>query len=154
MRVGEAGERPGLLAEAGAGLVVRDEPGGKHLEGDVAVELFVMGAVDLAHRACAERRDDTVVSERAPDHGRRTAPGRTAPGRWDKWREDATLHRPLPTTSSDLHDPLAADLLRGQRPEPGAADSSRIWRSALARSWPFAASSAFLSLGSTSSTFR
>ena len=39
-------------------------------------------------------------------------------------------------------------------PDFGSADSSAIWRSALARSWSFAASSAFVSRGSTSSTLR
>ncbi len=39
-------------------------------------------------------------------------------------------------------------------PDLGSADSSPIWRSALARSWRFRASSAFLSRGNTSSTLR
>ena len=68
MGVGEAGEGVGLLAEAGAGGLVGEGALGEDLQGDVAVELVVMGAVDLAHAPGAEALDDAVVGERAADH--------------------------------------------------------------------------------------
>ena len=68
MGVGEAGEGVGLLAEAGAGGLVGEGALGEDLQGDVPIELVVVGAVDLAHAPGAEALDDAVVVERAADH--------------------------------------------------------------------------------------
>ena len=40
----------------------------QHLEGHVAAQLLVEGAVDHAHPTVAELRVDAVVSERLADH--------------------------------------------------------------------------------------
>ena len=52
-----------LALEAGQRVGILREPFGKDLDGDVAVELRVAGAVDLAHAAGAERGKDLVGAE-------------------------------------------------------------------------------------------
>jgi hypothetical protein len=66
--VGEAREGVGLSAEAGAGALVGERALRGDLEGDVAVELQVVGALDLAHASCPEALDHAVVGEGAADH--------------------------------------------------------------------------------------
>ncbi len=64
VRVVEGGEDLGLALEAGqavaAGPGVAREMGRQDFDGDVAIELGVAGAIDLAHRAGAEGADDFV----------------------------------------------------------------------------------------------
>ena len=64
------GEELRLALEAGEPLGVLRHLGGQHLEGHLAPELRVGGAVDLAHAARAERGGDPVVRERLADQGR------------------------------------------------------------------------------------
>jgi hypothetical protein len=40
----------------------------QHLDGDVAIEVRVVGSVHLAHAASAEALDDSIVREGAADH--------------------------------------------------------------------------------------
>jgi hypothetical protein len=63
VRVVERGEELGLAPEPGETLRIARHLGGKHLEGDVAAELRVLRAVDLAHPPRAERGHDLVVPE-------------------------------------------------------------------------------------------
>ncbi len=72
VRVVEGGDGAGLALETGEALRVVGEVRGQHLEGDLAPELRVDGAIDLAHAARAERGDDLVVTEtgaRGEGHG-------------------------------------------------------------------------------------
>ena len=57
-----------FLPEPSARLIVGQGAGGQDLQGDVAAELLVPGAVDLAHAPGAESLLDAVVGERASDH--------------------------------------------------------------------------------------
>ena len=66
----EGRESLGLALEALQALRVRGHLGRQHLEGDLAPELRVGGAVDLPHPAGADRGGDAVVRERAADHSR------------------------------------------------------------------------------------
>ena len=59
----ERGEDLRLALEAGEALGVVGEGLGQQLEGDLAAELRVGGAVHLAHPARAERREDLVASQ-------------------------------------------------------------------------------------------
>lgn len=49
-------------------LGVSGERGGKHFEGDRAMELEVFSQENLAHRARPQRADDAVMQKRRPDH--------------------------------------------------------------------------------------
>ena len=69
VRVVERGEHLRLALEAGEPLGVRGEGLGQELERDVAAELRVGRAVDLAHAARAERGGDPVLRERLADQG-------------------------------------------------------------------------------------
>lgn len=60
----EGGHDLGLTLEASEGGGILGEMRREHLNGDVAAELRVTGAVDLAHPAGAERADDLVRTER------------------------------------------------------------------------------------------
>ena len=63
-----------LLLEAVQPVGVGGEVGRQHLDGDVAVEAVVAGAIDLAHPAGAQQADDLVRSEggsRCEVHARR-----------------------------------------------------------------------------------
>jgi hypothetical protein len=68
MRVAEARERLPLLAKAAAGRLVSQQTRRQHLQGHVAVQLLVVGAIHLAHAPGAESLLDAVVGERASDH--------------------------------------------------------------------------------------
>ena len=54
VRVVELGERLGLPSKAAEPLGIPRHLGGQHLEGDVAAELRVVRAIDLAHATRAE----------------------------------------------------------------------------------------------------
>ncbi len=64
----ERGEGLGLALEAREALGIARHVGGQHLERDVASELRVGRAIDLAHSAGADGGGDAVVGERAADH--------------------------------------------------------------------------------------
>ena len=68
-RVVEGGEQLRLALEAGQALGVGGNGLGQDLEGDVAPERRVGGAVHLAHPPGAERGIDAVVGQRAADQG-------------------------------------------------------------------------------------
>ena len=63
--VGEAGHRLGLAQESGGagGFAVAGSAAVDELDGDLAVELGVVGGVDDAHAAGAEALEDDVASE-------------------------------------------------------------------------------------------
>ena len=63
----ERGEELGLALEAGEALGVGGEGLGEELERDVAAELRVGGALDLAHPAGADGGGDAVMRERLAD---------------------------------------------------------------------------------------
>ena len=55
----ERGDEPGLALEAGADLRRRGQIG-RDLDGDLAAQAEIAGAVNLAHASGAERREDLV----------------------------------------------------------------------------------------------
>jgi hypothetical protein len=59
-------ERPRLALEPRAAIGVGAEDVGQDLQGDVAPQPAVARAIDLAHAARAERRDDLVRPKRVP----------------------------------------------------------------------------------------
>ena len=61
VRVIEGGDGAGFALETGEAVGIAGHVGRKDLEGDVALEFGVGGAVDLAHAAGAEGADDAVV---------------------------------------------------------------------------------------------
>ena len=63
VRMVQPRDRARLAVEALAQLRARGEMRGQDLDGDVAVETRVAGAIDLAHAAGAERGDDFVGTE-------------------------------------------------------------------------------------------
>ena len=68
--VGVVQARQGLrfAAESPPRRFVAQHPRRQHLDGDVAVEVRVVRAVDLSHPAGAEALEDSIVRERAADH--------------------------------------------------------------------------------------
>ena len=76
VRVIERRERPRFAREAGAALGIGGEVRGQDLDRDVATELAVARAIDLAHAAGAERRHDRVGPEPTIDHRRRAGRSR------------------------------------------------------------------------------
>ena len=66
VRMIEGGERLGFAREAQHTIRVRGEQLGKDLQRDVAIELRIAGAIDLAHAAFAQRADDLVRSDGLP----------------------------------------------------------------------------------------
>ena len=62
----QRGERLGLSRESGDAIGVTAERVRENLQGDVAVEFRVTGAIDLAHSAGADGRNDRVRSEASP----------------------------------------------------------------------------------------
>ena len=64
----ERGEQARFAREAGAALGIGGEVRRQDLDRDVAPELAVARAIDLAHAAGAERRDDRVGAELTADH--------------------------------------------------------------------------------------
>ena len=69
-RVGQRREHARLALEAREPLGVAREARGQQLERDVAAELRVLGAEDLAHAAGAELGRDLVVGDRGADQSR------------------------------------------------------------------------------------
>ena len=65
MRMFQGGKRLRFPLEAGKPLGITGEGVGKYLEGNLAVQPGVAGAIHLAHSARAKRRDDLV----RPDPG-------------------------------------------------------------------------------------
>src|SRR5207249_4769498 len=59
----QRGERLRLPLEARDALGVAGERFGQDLDRDVAIQLVIAGAIDLAHAARAKRRDDLIRSE-------------------------------------------------------------------------------------------
>ena len=55
-------ERESFGAESLSRGFVGEEPGRKNLQGDVAVELLVVGAIDFTHPACADFFDNAIMS--------------------------------------------------------------------------------------------
>ena len=55
--------RPGLELEASDAVFVADEVGREDLERDIPPQRPILGQIDLAHPAGAERRDDPVVGD-------------------------------------------------------------------------------------------
>ena len=60
------GERPALRAEAREPIGVAGQRRGQHLDRDVAIQLRVARAIDLAHPAGADERGDFVGPETGP----------------------------------------------------------------------------------------
>jgi hypothetical protein len=59
----QRGERAGFALEALQALRVAGDVVGQYLEGDVASELRVVGAIDLAHAPGTERGKDFVGTQ-------------------------------------------------------------------------------------------
>ena len=57
----EGGDGAGFALEAGEPIGIARQLGGQHLERDVAAELRIGGAIHLAHAACAELVENSVV---------------------------------------------------------------------------------------------
>ena len=68
VRVVEGGEKLGLPLEPGQPLGILGDLARQDLDGHVAVEVRVGGAVDLAHAPGAQRRRDAIVRESSTDH--------------------------------------------------------------------------------------
>jgi hypothetical protein len=64
----EPGQDQGLAAEAVAGDLVVEGARGQHLDGDIAIEMLVVRAVDHAHAALTQGLDDDEMGETASDH--------------------------------------------------------------------------------------
>ena len=82
----EGGEEMGLALEAGEALGVAGDLGRKRLDGDLAAELRVGGAVDLPHPP----RSQDLVGAQACSYGQRHAAA--LPHR-RRWRSDLTAAR-------------------------------------------------------------
>ena len=67
VRVAEAGDGLRLALESFEAARIGGEIGGEDLQGDVAVQLRVAGAVDLTHPALADEGGDLVVGEGLAD---------------------------------------------------------------------------------------
>src|SRR5262249_18156104 len=68
VRVLERGGGPRFAAQPLEGLGVTPELVRQELERDAAAELQVLGLVDDAHAAAAQRREDAIVRNRLADH--------------------------------------------------------------------------------------
>ena len=66
VRIVQRGNDARLLLEALARFGIGGECAGQNLDGHRAIEPGVAGAIDLAHAARADRRDDLVGSEPGP----------------------------------------------------------------------------------------
>ncbi len=62
-------EQTRFALEAPQSFGIVGEGVGENLDGDVAAQARVAGAIHLAHAACADLLDDFVASEFAGDHG-------------------------------------------------------------------------------------
>ena len=78
--VRERARRAGLGEEALGRTRPGNRVGRKNLERNVAVEALVVCAVDDAHPAAPEQRDDTEAAREAADHGIRRVPIRLKRG--------------------------------------------------------------------------
>jgi hypothetical protein len=56
-------DRPRFVFESAQTIRVICHRRGEHFDGDVAIKTRIAGAVDFAHPASAERRDDFVRAE-------------------------------------------------------------------------------------------
>ena len=63
VRVIQRGQDPRFATESGETFAVPGDIGAQHLDGDIALQLAVAGAVDLAHAAGAEGRENRVRAE-------------------------------------------------------------------------------------------
>jgi hypothetical protein len=72
VRVLERGRGARLALEPLERLRVRGNVLGEELQGDLAPESQVLGAVNDAHAAAAELLDDPVTGDRLADHGTKT----------------------------------------------------------------------------------
>jgi hypothetical protein len=63
----QLGQRQGFRAEIFAGGVVGERLGWQYLDGYVAVEVLIAGAIDFAHAASADPLDDVVVAQPETD---------------------------------------------------------------------------------------
>ncbi len=63
VRVVEGGEHLRFAAEAREPIRIARDGRDQNLDGHVAIELRVAGAIDLAHAAGAEQRDDVIGAE-------------------------------------------------------------------------------------------
>ncbi len=70
VRVVERGRDARFALEALDCLRIAREVGRQHLDGDLAAEPRVLGAIDDAHAAAVEDFDDAVMRDRLADHGR------------------------------------------------------------------------------------
>ena len=94
VRMAERCDRAGLALEACAGVAVVGAVRRKDLDRDDAVEPRVVGAIDLAHPARADRREDFIRPEpsaRDQIHRRSVSVGRGAAGRTKRQLECADL---------------------------------------------------------------
>ncbi|MEZ4386787.1 MAG: hypothetical protein R3D98_04295 [Candidatus Krumholzibacteriia bacterium] len=64
----QAREQARLPLEPAAAIGITGDVAGQDLEGDVAFEARVAGAIDLAHAAAADELFDAVVADGAADH--------------------------------------------------------------------------------------
>jgi hypothetical protein len=53
----------GFTLEAGEPLRIRGQRSWQHLDGDLALQVDVGGAIDLSHAACAESGEDLIRAE-------------------------------------------------------------------------------------------
>ena len=65
----DLGESEGFATKEFSSFIVGEHAGWEDFEGDVAVEEFVMSAVDDAHTASADLLDQFVMAECGSDHG-------------------------------------------------------------------------------------
>jgi hypothetical protein len=79
VRVVQSGQRLRFTPEPPPCRLVGEHPCWQHLEGDVAIEVLIADAVDLAHPARAKPFEDSVVREGAADH----FGGRGSDTRWN-----------------------------------------------------------------------
>ena len=74
VRMIERRQRPCLAFEAGSPRGVRRQAVGQDLDRNVAVQLRVAGAIDLAHATCTQVGHDLVGMEASPNRDRHRAP--------------------------------------------------------------------------------
>ena len=70
VRMVERSEHLCLALEAREPIAVAREMLRQHLDGDIALQLRIAGAIDLAHAAGTERRDDFVRAKAGPGRER------------------------------------------------------------------------------------
>ena len=121
VRMGELGGGLGLAGEALPDVLLEGELGGKHLDGDPALEPLVAGAVDDAHAAPPDLALDGIrVTQRRGEPGRQRLVGGCGHGR-----------------------PESGEPGRGRR--GGPRRSSRTWQTICTRAGPAATLRAVMS---------